>query len=107
MCLIIFLYWFGAGVSFGRSDQSLSALPNVVFLRGFPAFTELGSSYEPGPGPSFFLGLRWSLLRTSESKREPSEKQGAVVLSLIVYVVGPRSPSRSFAFIWNFSPITL
>ena len=84
MCLMIFLYWLGAGVSLGRSDQSLSAFPKVVFLSGLAALTELGSSYDPGPGPSFFLGLRWSLLRTSESNRDPSEKQGAAVLALTV-----------------------
>ena len=86
MCLMIFLYWLGAGESLGRSDQSLKAYPKVVFLGclALATLTELGSSYDPGPGPSFFLGLRWSLLRTSESKRDPSEKHGAAVLALTV-----------------------
>ena len=97
------LYLFGAGVSFGRSLNCLSEVPKVVlappaYSLRFSTLTELGSLYAPGPGPSTFLGFKWSLLPTLELNLEPNEYTGALLGSLALYWPGPR-PS-SYLLIW-------
>jgi hypothetical protein len=65
----------------------------------FPVFTQLGSLYAPGPGPSTFLGLRWSLLLMLELNLEPNEKIGPCLGAVIVYAPGPKpSLSRPSSF---------
>jgi len=70
-------------MSFGRFEKLRPPFPNVLCLNAsicesdrFPVLTELGSLYDPGPGPSTFLGLRWSLLLTLELNLVPNENMG-------------------------------
>ena len=98
---MIGLYIFGAGVSRGKLLKLRFAFPNVVFILidpsydiatldpSFPVLIELGSLCDPGPGPSTFFGLKWSLLRTLELNLVPKENIGVVLTSLTLYAPGP------------------
>lgn len=96
------------GVSFGKLLKFLWALPNVDFFIAsmcesvlFPVFTELGNLYAPGPGPSTFFGLRWSLFLMLELNLDPNEKIGPALAYVIVYAPGPKP---SFSLTSSFLP---